>query len=316
MYRIMPERYRKWVEEMMRYTGSTKDPKYFVNYTFVMSFGVGFVAGIIVRDYFLLIWPAVTVSLFALFHGFLVLAVDKRTKYVETILPDALQLMAANSRAGYIPSRALLLSARKEFGPLSEAIRRVGKEILTGKPLEYALNEIRMYIKSELLDRTIRFIIEGTKGGGQFAALLEENADDIRRIHALKKEVKANIVMYTIFIGFAGCVGAPILYALSSFLVNTISKFRGLSEIPETTTFQVPLMKFGGFELSENFLFMFSIVAILLTTVFGGLIIGLITSGKEKAGIRYIPMLVVTSFAIFFLVNMVIKSMFGTILQS
>ena len=64
-------------------------------------------------------------------------------------------------------------------------------------------------IKSSDLERTIDLIIEGIRGGGQLVALLEENANDIRRRQAMKKEIKANTMMYAIFIAFAGCLGAP-----------------------------------------------------------------------------------------------------------
>lgn len=311
VYRISPVGYRRRMGEWLRFSGSKITPQGFINYIFAFSFALSFLISVVfLRAYLLLAWSAIFVALFALMHGFLVLAVDRRTKFVESILPDALQLMAANSRAGYIPSRALILSARKEFGPLSQAIKNVGKEMTMGKPMDESLRMIMKHIRSSILERTVKLIIEGTRSGGNFASLLEENAINIRRTHALKKEVRANILMYTIFIGFAGCLGAPVLYALSSYLMETIGSMGAISQIPKSFAGSVPLMNFG-LKISPDFLFAFSLAAILVTTVFGSIIVGLIGSGREKAGIKYVPILVMVGLVVFFLTKAIIGSMFA-----
>lgn len=311
IYRIMPRRYRESVGEWIKFSGSKMTPKKFFNFVFLLSIVLSFVIALLVPAYFFFIWIGVFIAFFAIFHGFLALAVDRRAKFVETILPDALQLMAANSRAGYIPSRALLLSARKEFGPLSDAIKAVSKEILTGESLEESLKDIPKYIKSEILERTVKLIIEGTRAGGQFASLLEENANDIRNVQVIRKEINANIMMYSIFIGFAGIIGAPVLYALSTFLIDTISSLGSLTEVPETVTSQISFMSFGGLNVSPEFLFGFSLLAILITSIFGAIIIGLIGSGKEKTGIKYIPIFSIAALIIFFVARFVVSNMLG-----
>jgi hypothetical protein len=314
----MPLGYQKWVEELLVMSGSRKSPKGFFNYILSFSFALGFLAAVFVKSYFLVVWFGIFIGLFLLFHGFLVLAVERRTSFVENILPDALQLMAANSRAGYIPSRAFLLSARKEFGPLSDAIRRVAKETMTGMPLETALRDMNRYIKSETLRRTVDLIIEGIRSGGRFASLLEETANDIRRVQVIKKEMGANVMMYIIFIFFAGCIGAPVLYSLSSFLIATITKLGSVSGFAEAglSAMKMPFVNFGSVDLSPEFLFQFSIIAMLITTGFGGLIIGLISTGREKAGIKYIPVLVVLALVIYFATGFLIGELFGTLVPN
>ncbi len=256
----------------------------------------------------------VFIAFFGLFHGFLILAVDRRTKFIEKILPDALQLMAANIKSGFIPSRAMLLSARKEFGPLSDAIKRSGKEMMTGKPLQESLKEIPKTIKSEVLETTIGLIVRGIRSGGQLVSLFEETAIDMRRKESIRKEVKANILMYGIFIGFAGAVGAPVLYALSTFLVTTIGQMGAVTQVPEEFATGLPIIGFGGINISPEFLLMFSIAAILITTIFGGMIMGIIDSGKEKAGIKYIPILTAIALVVFFAARMLVAGIFGTLI--
>jgi pilus assembly protein TadC len=311
MYRLMPRRYKEKIQELITFSGGKKSPAHFFYTSLIMSLAIGLVMGIIVRNYFVYLFPMVFFVTFLFSHGLLYLAVERRTRYVENILPDALQLVAANIKSGFIPSRALVLSARKEFGPLSDAIKNVGKEMITGKSLQESMGEMTKNIKSDVLETTVTLVTKGVRAGGQLVALFEETAIDIRRKEAIRKEVRANIMMYAIFIGFAGCVGAPVLYALSGFLVSTISRLGGMVSIPAEASAKMPLKMNFGIGVSPDFLFIFSIAAILITTVFGGLIIGLISSGKEKDGIKYIPMLAITSLAVFFITGFMINMMFG-----
>jgi flagellar protein FlaJ len=314
MIRLMPRRYQEKIQELIIFSGGKKSPGHFFNTALIMSLTVSLVLAVIIRQYFIYLFPVFFLAMFGFMHGMLYLAVERRTRYVENILPDALQLVAANIKSGFIPSRALVLSARKEFGPLSDAIKNVGREMMTGKSLQESMKEMTRTIKSDVLETTVQLITKGIRAGGQLVSLFEETAIDIRRKEAIKKEVRANIMMYAIFIGFAGCVGAPVLYALSGFLVNTISGLGSMIDIPEDVTSKMPLhMKFG-LSVSPDFLFLFSVGAIVITAVFGGLIIGLISSGKEKDGIRYIPILLVTSLAVYFFAGFLVNIMFGGIM--
>jgi archaellum biogenesis protein FlaJ (TadC family) len=314
MYLFMPNAYRRKIESLIKFSGSRNTPSSFFSKTLFMSLVFAVMVGVIFRESFFYAFTAGFLISFALFHGFLLLAVEKRTKFVERVLPDALQLMAANIKSGFIPSRAMLLSARKEFGPLSDSIKRSGKEMLTGKSLEESITGITKDIKSDILDVTTKLIIRGIRSGGQLVLLFEETAIDIRRRESIKKDVKANILMYSIFIGFAACAGAPALYALSGYLVNTIGGLGSMVNLPEQYTSQVSLLQFGSVPVSPEFLFMFSVAAIVITTFFGGLIIGIIDSGKERSGIKYIPLMMFAALVVFFVARFVVADMFGTLI--
>jgi len=310
----MPRGYIRKIEALLIYSGSKKTPESFMNRTLIVSIIAAVGAGLVFYQNFLLVFPVMFIVTFSMLHGLLILAVEKRSKFVESILPDALQLMAANIKSGFIPSRAMLLSARKEFGPLSDAIKRAGKEMMTGKSMQESLTEIPRTIKSDILDTTINLIVRGIKAGGQLVALFEETAIDIRRRDTIKKEVKANILMYGIFIGFAGCAGSPVLYALSSYLVGTIGRLGAVTQVSSEFQTRLPMMKFGAIAIDEGFLFLFSMAAIIITTVFGGMIIGIIDSGKEKTGIKYIPLMLGAALAIYFAAGFMINTMFGSLM--
>ncbi|MBI4181567.1 MAG: type II secretion system F family protein [Candidatus Aenigmarchaeota archaeon] len=309
LFHAMPFSYQHKLKELLRLAGSKRSPEGFLRGALVWSLLLGGVAGFLSGTP--LVFPLAAAVVFVLAHGMLVLAVDRRTKFVENILPDALQLMAANARAGYIPSRALMLSARKEFGPLAEAIKYAGKEMLTGQSVEEALRLIPRLFRSDILEKTINLIIEGSRSGGHFATLLEENAEQIRRSQVVQKEVKANVMMYIIFIGFAGVVAAPVLYALSGFLITTIGTVGSAAAVPEQAFAKIPFVQFGGLEISPAFIYWFSVGAIAITTFFGGILIGAISAGSERAGIKYVPIFMTVAFVIFFVANSFIGNLFG-----
>jgi len=314
LYRLTPRSYRKKIGHLLIFSGSKRSAASFINRTFLASAGAAMIGAALYQQSMLMAGIITFAGIFSLLPGFLLLAVDKRSKFVESILPDALQLMSANIKSGFIPSRAMLLSARKEFGPLSDGLKHAGKEMMTGRGITESLNEVNRSIKSDVLTTTMNLVTKGIRAGGQLVALFEETSIDIRRRDTIKKEVKANILMYGIFIGFAGCVGAPLLYALSSYLVATIGALGASADVPQEFQSRIPMMAFGSVGVDPGFLFMFSIAAILITTVFGGLIIGIIDSGSERAGIKYIPVMLACGLAVFFLSSILIQTMFGTLI--
>lgn len=312
IYKFFPQSYREHVRDRLMFAGMSTTSESYINKSFLASLAIAAIMSVVVKTYALVIFISVFGGVFLLANAYLTLAVEKRRNFVENVLPDALELMAANMRAGFIPSKALLLSARSEFGPLAEAIKKSGKEIMTGKSLADGLNEIPKHIKSDVLKRTINLINESSKSGGELVSLLEENAIDIRRKQAIKKETRANIIMYGIFIVFAGVLGAPVLYALSLYLITTLTSM-GATNLANTEVMSkgIPLFK-GGVNVSPDFLFGFSIVSIIITTFFSGLIIGLIETGREKGGIKYVPVFMILALLVFISAHLVINTMFGS----
>ena len=77
-------------------------------------------------------------------------------------------------------------------------------------------------IGSEKISKIILLIISGLKAGGNISELLEETAASMREKEFIEKRATSNILMYVIFIFFAIGVGAPVLFALSSILVEVI----------------------------------------------------------------------------------------------
>jgi len=164
--------------------------------------------------------------IFFLLHVFLYfkisLKASARIKKIEAVFADAISLMASNLRSGVTVDKAFLLSARHEFSPLDEEILKTGKEVATGKDIVYALKKMSDRIDSEKISKTVLLIISGLKAGGNISDLLEETSRNIKEKEVIEKKAQSTILMYVIFVFFAVGVGAPILFALGSVLVEII----------------------------------------------------------------------------------------------
>ncbi|MCD6477546.1 MAG: type II secretion system F family protein [Candidatus Aenigmarchaeota archaeon] len=314
--------YKRSLKNILRYAGiedisSLEFSGFMILYSSILAM-ISFLLGLFLFDFLTSVIIAISAFFgFQLFlYVILSLVVDSRARQIEEVLPDALQLMSANIRAGMTLDRALWLAARPEFGPLEEEIKRFGKNVFGGKSMIDSLKEMGTRVRSDILDRTIKLIQEGIESGGEMAHLLEETAADIRNIKAMKQEIKSNVMMYSMFIIFASVIGAPVLFAVSVYFIEVISGLWSAqtSQIGKTPYYQTGMIKMKGPQVSSGDMLLFSVSSIILTTVFGALIIGLIQSGKEKRGLKYIPFLTGGALLIFFGVRFVISSMFSSFL--
>ena len=141
--------------------------------------------------------------------------------------------------------------------------------------------------------------------------LLNGLAEDIRQTKILRKEVQAQVTMYVIFIFFAVGMGAPLLYGISSYLVETMKDIGEIADVHQIFSSSLKVMSFQGIKIDPNFLRIYALASLTITSFFGGLLIGLVQEGHEKAGIKFIPILLVISISVFFFSRMVVIRLFG-----
>jgi len=256
-------------------------------------------------------------TVFLLSYIWIMFSIDAKTKQVEEVLPDALQLMSSNIRAGLTTDKALLLAARPEFGPLAEEIKRVGRETIIGRSLESALMDMCNRVKSENLQRTVELIVNSLRSGGKLADLLDQTANDIRDQQLIQREISAGVLMYVIFIFIAIGIGAPMLFAVSSFLVEmlTTNISRISSGLPPEVVSGMPI-SIQVSSISPGFIRMYSLVALSLTSILGGMTMAVIRTGKVRDGFRYIVILLPLSIVVYYLISIVMVQLFGGMIRT
>jgi len=229
---------------------------------------------------------------------------SSRVKKIEGVFPDFLSLVASNLRAGMTVDHAMLLSSRPEFAPLDAEIMKAGKDISTGKPVELALKAMGKRISSEKIDKTLLIILSGIRAGGNLAILLEETSRNMRQREFVQKKAASQVLMYVIFIFLAVSIFSPGLFSLSGVLVDTMT---GLMEGMDSESMpqNVPI-SFTSINISSTFIFYFSLLFIIVMDSMASLILGLVSKGDEKEGLKYLPIMLILSLSIFFILGKVL----------
>lgn len=249
-------------------------------------------------------------------------AAESKGKFVDKVLPDALQLIASNLRAGLTLERSLLVSARDEFGVFGHELKQASKKVLAGASATEALNDISKRIHSPALERAVWLICQGIGAGGQIADLLTQMSEDLRAQLTVNSEIKANISIYVMLILFAAVVGAPVLFGVSTFIAEVLTE--RMETMPDIGTGGAG---FGGGVMSTvssegggdsggvetRFIIFFSQISLLITTFFASLTIGIINSGSEKSGLKMFPVILIIVFALFFFTRGILAGMFGNL---
>jgi len=320
---ILPDSIVDAFKKQMDYLDIDVSEKRFVGFLFIYGILLSAFLAIDLWYFFTLPWLASFLVFFLMFVGgtylWLSIAAESKGKFVESVLPDALQLVSSNMKSGLTTERALLLAARPEFGPLEIELRNASKRIMAGARIEEALNEIPTKIKSVVLERTIWLVSMGISSGGQIADLLIQLSDDLREQIALKREIAANISIYIMLIFFAAAVGGPVLFGISSFIVEILTN--QMNSMPEINTTGLPGGMSGGggvasmFSqdkevISVGFVQSFVIILLVTTCLFASLTIGVINTGKEKGGLKYFPIILIVAFILFYAIRMVLAGMF------
>ena len=237
-------------------------------------------------------------------------------KKMEAVFPDFLQIMASNLRAGMTIDHSLLLSARKEFAPLDAEVVRLGKDIITGKKIEEALQEMSRRVNSLKIQKTINLLMSGIRAGGNLAVLLENTATNMRERTFVEKRAASNVLMYMIFIFFATALGAPVLFALASVLVEVLSGI--LSTVPDVSSVKAAIslpISLSKLNIPVNFVIYFSLTFMITINILGSLVLGLVSKGEEKEGMKFIIPLISISIVVFFIIRIFLLNYFADFLS-
>lgn len=313
---ILPKFYKQNIKQKMIYAGININYKDWIGFFFSYSIGIGISAVILLLLYFPLEWyylVGIFFFTFLILQGIsellLTLGIRSRTIFIERILPEVISLLSSNIKSGLTIDQAFILSTRDEFGDFKNDLIKASKETLTGKNLGEALKDISKNINSKLFRKTVNLIVEGINGGGELSSLLDNIAQDIREMQILKKEVSAGVVMYTIILVLASCLGAPLLFSVSLYEVETLQTLSSLTtnvNIPSTVSF----LQFSPGDVDIVFLQIIVIISLSINAIFGSLMIGTLESGSAKDGVRIIPIFMAICLGVFFLAGYLVRIAF------
>ncbi len=296
--------------------------KFFTYYILgAMGLFVGITAFLVIAMRISVVFSAIVgigAAVFYLFaiYFYLELLIEQRKTFIEGILPDFLQIVAANVRSGIALDKALVFSARPEFKFFSDDIKTVSKSLYAGETLQNTLVLLGKRYRSGELQHTIRMINEAIQFGGGMTDLLNQIAKDLRSQQIIQKEISGQLFMYTIFIAFAALIGAPTLYALTTQMITvTDSVWAGiLKQNPGgLPTAGISFLKPSPPKITITQYHDFALTAIIIITGFAAFIVASISTGSPLRGLRYLPIFIIVGLVVFSIVSSIIGGIFGSI---
>jgi hypothetical protein len=321
--KLIPPTYRKKFADVGYYAGKEDVWYQWVGGLFTLG-AVLFIVGVILANTIAVTqWEKIIYLLIGVASPFVALMIgyillyfiaDKRTTFVEHILPDALQMIAANLRAGVTPYQAVKSAAIPDFGPLGKEFERVTNAAIGNVSFREVLLSVQDHFNSPALTRSIKLFASSIKSGGHLADLLEGLAVDLTERQALKKELVTNTTTNTMFIMFTIIIGTPLLLAISIYFVDVVTGLQG-SAAGGSTSGGFGLGAIGGeISITSDFLIKVSYGMLLVTGLLACLFIGSMIDGEAKKGLKWAPVVIGASYGMFLIARFVVTYMLGNTL--
>ena len=190
-------------------------------------------------------------------------------------------------------SKSIVNIRSKPYGVLNENIEKLANQISLGIPLNIALQTFSKDVNNKTISRALTLIGQAERAGGEIGEILEAVTGAVRTAEKLKKERKATMSTliaqgYIIFIIFM-----VIVLIMQFKIIPLISGLSGVGGLGIEGVGGVG----GGSgsdmakEVSSSFLYL-----LLVQGFFSGLIIGKISEGNVKSGLKHSFILMVISF--------------------
>ncbi len=257
----------------------------------------------------------------------LVLKANQRAKDIERDLPEILQMISANMRAGMTVEKAVTETVWPEFGILGKEINKIKIRLHTGKSFSQAFEEMSKTVRSETLKRSVKLLIEGNKLGGEMALLVYDISKNLKETRELKEQIKSATTAYTIFILLGAIIITPVLFSISveySTFTEQISEGGMGSGISNTNTLDTSssagissIISLMGEEKEVVFdkknIELFSLICITIIAISSSFILATIRAERTISGIKYVPLALGVSFAIYFVSRIALGFVMGSL---
>lgn len=207
----------------------------------------------------------------------------RRLRNKEKLYTEFLFKLSELMRGGLNPIKGVVELAKTDLAELTPHVRLAGTLMSFGKGFDEAMRSMAASLKSSLITRYTELIIQASYAGGSVADLILKCSEDMRSIIEIEREKEGNLAQYVFIFYFAQAIIVFIAYTLSNslfpFLMSTgASSFLGKNALV-------------GLDFRTGFFHL-----ILINAFFGGLIIGKITEGEAKFGLKHSAILMAASY--------------------
>lgn len=184
--------------------------------------------------------------------------------------------LVENVKSGTPISKSIINLKNRDYRTLTPHVQKLANQLTLGITLTQALKTFASDINSKVITRAVGLISEAERAGGKIESILESVAKSINQIENLKKERKAavsNLITqgYIIFMVF--------------IVIMLILEFKILPLVSDLSTGEGLNIQINKIDADEFGMPLF--VMLLVQSFFAGLVIGKISEGSLKSGIKH-----------------------------
>ena len=153
-------------------------------FSFAYTYTIGFVFTLLT---FISIFLALIVPLYLRYRSYV------QVKTIEKLFPLFLKDITENIKTGMTLTQAIKSCANKDYGILTNYIKKLSAQVSWGIDFKKALTKFAEEIKSRIIKRTVKTIIEAYEAGGKIGNVLDAIATSVEEIERIKKERSTRI---------------------------------------------------------------------------------------------------------------------------
>ena len=204
-------------------------------------------------------------------------------------------------KAGTPISKSIFNIKSKDYGSLNPHVEKLANQISLGIPINTAFETFARDIGSRTIARSVNIISEAEKAGGRIDDILESVVKSVSQVERLKKERKSS--MYTLVVqGYIIFLIFIVIMLVMQFKVLPIASQLG-GQFSNADSSGIPTginlgIGGGGTPTSPEEMVKPFIWLLVVQGFFAGLVIGKLSEGSLKAGLKHSFMLIVLSFLI------------------
>lgn len=236
----------------------------------------------------------------AIFPPSVIELMDLRWEHgIDRNIPRLLREIAESGKTGLTLTRAIEVSAERDYGPLTKELSHLVAQLSWGSSIEEAFHAFAVRARTKLAQRTSDLIIEVARSGGDTQEVMEQVNRHIGELQSIDRERYASMRPYAavVYIAFGVFLFTDVLLIKSFFtqIVQLQAKVMATSGGGGGGVFA------GAGSVDVGFLKMVLYHAVIIQALFGGLIAGKMSEGRLGAGLKHTLVLLIIAFVTFYL---------------
>lgn len=208
----------------------------------------------------------------------------RRIRRKEELYTEFLFKLSELMRGGLDPIKSVVELSKTNLGILTPHVRLAATAMSYGKSFEEAMKAMTATLKSELITRYTLLVVQASYSGGSTSDLILKASEDMRSIIGIEREKEGSLSQYTFIFYFAQGIVFFIALTLTTSLLPFLQDLGSTSFLGKGNQLEDLDFTVGFFHL------------VMVNAFFGGLIIGKISEGEARFGLKHSAILMAAGY--------------------